>query len=119
MGGGGTGLGHGRGWVHGPKLGTAAELDPLPSARGYASLGQFSPSLRPLRPRLRRPLPQKRGLEVYSADSALARVTPATPANFDADLNGVNLSVDLSFAPDATLLRRTARQVFLLVRYHI
>jgi len=48
-------------------------------------------------------------IELYTTDGALARVTPAVPGNIDADLNGANLAVNLSFAPDVNVLRRTAR----------
>jgi len=44
---------------------------------------------------------------------------PAVPDGASDELNGANAGTDLTFAPDATVLKRTGRDVFLVVRYSL
>lgn len=56
-------------------------------------------------------------LELYAGTKNLARHTVATPASLSDDLNASPNTSVLTFAPDASVLKRSADDVFLVVRY--
>jgi len=59
-------------------------------------------------------------LDLYAANgSALARRTELPASAMNAEINGGAFSTNLSFAADSSILKRDARDVFLVVRYHI
>ena len=58
-------------------------------------------------------------LELYGGDSGLVRRSVSVPTDAESELNGTDKATLVSFAADASVLKRDAREVYLLVRYHI
>jgi hypothetical protein len=58
-------------------------------------------------------------LELYAQDATTKVAVTADLAKVANDLNGSDHASDLSIAPDANVLKRSAAQVFLIVRYRL